>query len=84
MTKLKQPWINDIYPFYVWCYKKVIDKNLHVKVKNLKVKMSGLFSAYGLSLLPAINRLTQLCVKSTKSITIYKHLKKKKTTMNKK
>ena len=83
MTKLKQPWINDIYAFYVCCYKKVIDKNLHVKVKNLKVKISGLFSAYGLSLLPAINRLTQLCVKSTKSITIHKHLKKK-PAMNKK
>ena len=41
-----------------------------VKDKNLLVKISDLFSAYGLLLPPGINRLAQLCVKSTKSITV--------------
>ena len=40
------------------------------KGQNLLVKISDLFSAYGLLLPPGINRLAQLCVKSTKSITV--------------
>ena len=68
MTTLKQPRINDIQPFYVCWYKYVIDKNLYVKVKRLLVKVVGLFSAYGLLLLPGVNQLSQLCVKSKNSI----------------
>ena len=76
MTALKQSWINDIKPFYAWWYENVTDKNLQVKVKRLQVKDTGLFSAYGLLLLPGINWLSQLCVKSTNPITISKCLKK--------
>ena len=76
MTALKQPWINDILPFYAWWYENVTHKNLQVKVKRLQVKDTGLFSAYGLLLPPGINWLSQLCVKSTNPITVYKCLKK--------
>ena len=38
--------------------------------------MADLFTAYDFLLSPGINRLIQLGVKSTKSITIYKRLKK--------
>ena len=81
MSAMKQSQINDITPFDAWWYEKVINKNLQVKIKNLQIKDAGLFSAYRLLLPPDFNPLTQLCVKSTKSITMYKSLEK--TTMNK-